>query len=35
MDGYTISLTRNNIEESIHEIDIVNDKSIDSFDYFP
>ena len=28
-------MLRNNIEESIHEIDIVNDKSIDSFDYFP
>lgn len=35
MDGYTIVLTRNNIEESWHEIDIVNDKSMDSFGYFP
>jgi|OM-RGC.v1.006470968 L-asparaginase II len=35
MDGYTIVLTRNNISESYHEVDIVNDTSSESFDFFP
>ena len=35
MDGFTVVLTRNNIDESFHDIDIVNNNSSESFDYFP
>ncbi len=35
MGGYTIVVTRNNIDESFHDIDIVNDKSSEDFGYFP
>ena len=35
MDGYKIVLTRNDVDESFHEIDIVNNYSSEGFGYFP
>jgi len=35
MDGYKVVLTRNGVEESFHDINIVHSKSPESFGYFP